>query len=157
MFLTSQLWNSGILTLRLPTVAEKAFRRFRYLANRHPEANFIAVSHSDQKSTDDWIIHIGGEWDVQVVVDPDRLLYAQWGLGISNTWHVFNPWSLYSAYKIGKQEGIWGTSTQSGDKWQMAGTFAVDGEGLVRWVSIAKSADDIPDFKEALRSVAEKR
>jgi len=46
---------------------------------------------------------------------------------------------------------------ESGDKWQMAGTFAVDEEGLVRWVRIAKSADDIPDFKEALWSVAEKR
>jgi len=90
-------------------------------------------------------------------VDPDRLLYAQWGLGISNTWHVFNPWSLYGTYKLGKQEGIWSMPMESGDKWQMAGTFAVDEEGLVRWVRIAKSADDIPDFKEALWSVAEKR
>ena len=41
----------------------------------------------------------------------------------------------------------------SGDRWQMAGSFAVDGEGTVRWVRLAKTADDLPEFKEGLVAV----
>lgn len=113
------------------------------------------MSHSDQESTDDWIIHIGGEWDVLVVVDPERKLYAQWGLGTSTTWHIANPMVLYSAYKLGEQEGIWKRSIESGNKWQIAGSFAMDQEGIVKWAKVAESADDIPDFKDALSAVVQ--
>ena len=43
---------------------------------------------------------------VRMLVDSERKLYAQWGLGVSSFWHVLNPWSLWSLYKTGKQEGI---------------------------------------------------
>lgn len=85
-----------------------------------------------------------------MVVDPERQLYSQWGLGLSKTWHLLNPWTLYSGYKLGKEEGIWGRPTEGGDKWQMAGTFVIDNDGVVRYAKVAKSADDIPDFKETL-------
>jgi len=90
---------------------------------------------------------------VQVIVDTGRVIYAQWGLGVSSAWHVLNPWSMYSVYKLGKKEGIWNMPTESGNRWQTSGSFAVDTGGVVRWAKVARSADDIPDFKEALRAL----
>jgi hypothetical protein len=115
--------------------------------------NFYAVSHSAASDTEDWVIACGGEWSVTVVTNPDRTLYGQWGLGTSSTWHVLSPWSLWGVYKLGKGEGIWNRPTNSGTRWQTAGSFAVDGEGVVRWVRVAQSADDMPDFREALKAV----
>ena len=123
------------------------------MAGKHPEVNFVAVSHSSEEATAKWTIAVGGEWAVHVIVDEKREIYAQWGLGISNTWHVLNPWSLYSVYKLGKQENIWNKPTESGSRWQTSGSFAVDGEGVVKWVKVAKAADEIPNFREALEAV----
>jgi hypothetical protein len=133
--------------------AEKTFHELRNYANKNKEVNFVAVSHSDKEATEKWVIAVGGEWETQVIVDSEREIYAQWGLGVSSAWHVLNPWSMYSVYKLGKQEGIWNKPTESGNRWQTSGSFAVDGEGIVKWSKIAKAADDIPNFKEALKSV----
>lgn len=123
------------------------------MAGKHPEINFVAVSHSDEEATEKWVISVGGEWDVHVVVDVERELYAQWGLGVASTWHVLNPWSMYSVYQLGKKENIWNLPTESGSRWQTSGSFAVDGEGAVRWTGVAKAADDIPDFRDALKAL----
>ncbi|PQE05432.1 Thioredoxin-like fold protein [Rutstroemia sp. NJR-2017a BVV2] len=131
--------------------AEKSFLTFRALANTHPNINFIAISHSTSSSTDNWVISLGGSWSVEVIVDESRELYAQWGLGTSSAWHVLNPWSLWGAYSLGKGEGIWNRPTESGTRWQTAGSWAVDGEGVVRWGGAAKAADEVQDFKEAVR------
>lgn len=90
----------------MSSVAEKTFQQLRKLAGKNPEVNFVAVSHSSEEATEKWVIAVGGEWDVHVIVDEKREIYAQWGLGVSSTWHVLNPWSLYSVYKLGKQENI---------------------------------------------------
>jgi hypothetical protein len=113
----------------------------------------VAVSHSDEQATEKWVIAVGGEWETKVIVDAEREIYAQWGLGSSSAWHVLNPWSMYSVYKLGKKEGIWNKPTESGTRWQTSGSFAIDGEGVVRWAQVSKAADDIPDFREALKSV----
>ncbi len=115
--------------------------------------NFIAISHSSEEATEKWIIAVGGEWDVNVIVDADRELYAKWGLGVGTAWHVLNPWSIYSVYRLGKKEKIWNRPTESGNRWQTSGSFAVDGKGIVRWGRVAKTADDIPDFNEALQAL----
>jgi len=70
---------------------------------------------------------------VEVIVDEQRKLYAQWGLGEAGTWHEFNPKVMYSAYKLGRDEGIWGTEEQTGSRWQVGGAFVVDSGGWVRW------------------------
>ncbi|TVY22817.1 hypothetical protein LHYA1_G008275 [Lachnellula hyalina] len=134
-------------------VAEKTFQELRKLAGKHPEINFVAVSHSDEEATEKWVISVGGEWDVHVVVDAERELYAQWGLGVASTWHVLNPWSMYSVYQLGKKENIWNLPTESGSRWQTSGSFAVDGDGAVRWTGVAKAADSIPDFRDALKAL----
>ncbi|CAG8979572.1 hypothetical protein HYALB_00013456 [Hymenoscyphus albidus] len=133
--------------------AEKTFQQLRRFAGKYPEINFIAVSHSDQKATDNWVISVGGQWDVQLVVDEEREAYAQWGLGVSSAWHVLNPWSLYSAYRLGRQEKIWNKPTESGSRWQTSGSFAIDERGVVKWAKIASAADEVPDFKDALKAV----
>lgn len=139
--------------LLLHLVAEKTFKQIRQLAHKTPEVNFVAVSHSDQESTDKWIISIGGQWEVQVIVDADRELYAKYGLGASSAWHVLNPWSMYSVYKLGKAENIWNKPTESGNRWQTSGNFAVDKDGVMKWSKVAQTADDIPNFTDALKAL----
>lgn len=63
--------------------------------------------------------------------------------------------SLYSAVQLGKTEGIWNRTTESGTRWQTGGAFAVDRAGKVRWVSIARSASDVPDLGAALKALKE--
>lgn len=94
---------------------------------------------------------------MDVIADPDRDLYAAWGLGTSSTWHALNPWSLYSAYRLGKDEGIWNTPTQSGSRWQTSGAFAVDARGFVRYAQVAGAADYVPDFEEMVGTLEMER
>lgn len=140
--------------------AEKTLLRLRTLAAAHPEVAFIAVSHSNQEATEKWLTDIGGAEDkdsnnaVQIVVDDaTRSLYRAWGLGYSGLWHVLNPSSLREALRIGKEEAIGVRSTESGSRWQRAGSFAVDKAGIVRWTAVPDKADEFPEFEEGIRAV----
>jgi hypothetical protein len=139
------------------TVAEKTFLQMRTVAAQHQDqADFVAISHSDQLATEHWLASLSTPEEnsaVRVVVDEQRIIYASWGLGVSSLWHVLNPSSLWSVYTLGKQEGIWNRPTESGTRWQTAGTFVVDGEGNVKLSKPSVSADEVPDFEEALRSL----
>jgi hypothetical protein len=42
-----------------------------------------------------------------VIIDEARDLYHAWGLGIGSTWYTMNPKALWSAWKLGTEEGIW--------------------------------------------------
>lgn len=97
---------------------------------------------------------VGGAWSVQVVVDEDREIYANWGLGISTTWHLLNPWTEIARQKLGKQEGNWGRKVDpSGNRWVVGGSWATDEMGTIKWGGASKSADEIPDLVEACKSV----
>ncbi|KAJ4367405.1 hypothetical protein N0V83_006987 [Neocucurbitaria cava] len=98
--------------LKFPAVdgrpfTEKLFLQLRSLANRHTSIHFIAVSHCTQAATDEWLKKLGGAWNVDVIIDPNRDLYALWGLGISNWGHVLHPRNGYNQYLLGKKEGVW--------------------------------------------------
>ena len=134
-------------------VAEKTFKQFRSAAALHRGISFVALSHSNQDSTEKWLKDVGGAGQVQILVDPTRKSYAKWGLGVSSFWHVLSPWSLWSVYKSGRQDGIWNRPTESGNRWQTAGSFAVDGSGTVKWSKKAESAEDIPDFSQAVSAL----
>ncbi|KAK2630245.1 hypothetical protein QTJ16_001065 [Diplocarpon rosae] len=136
--------------------AEKTFLSLRDHASKHPITTHIAVSHSSPAATETWLASVGGPGSVQVLVDDAREIYAQWGLGVSSTWHVLNPWSLWEVYALGKREGIWNRPTESGSRWQTAGSFAVDGEGVVRWARVMGKADEVPDFEEGDRVLGER-
>ena len=59
--------------------------------------------------------------------------------------------SIPSVSKLQKEDGIKVRDTESGNRWQTAGNFAVDGRGVVKWSRKDQSADDIPDFDEAIQ------
>ncbi|KAL1903559.1 hypothetical protein Sste5346_000187 [Sporothrix stenoceras] len=158
--------------------AEKTFRSLAALSEDRPELMCIAVSQASREVTDLWVADIGGAWEVEVVADPERSLYARWGLGLNTSWQMFNPRALYATYALGRDEGIWsrawgghkkvpvpesskpssepGTgssapgSTANGNKWQMGGGFAVDVAGGIRWVHVPVASEDIVDFNPVL-------
>lgn len=136
--------------------AEKIFKNLTALSVRHKEVHFIAVSHSSAEATERWVVHVGGNWEVRVVVDEERELYARWGLGLSNTWHVMSPLTLYKTFRLGKDENIWNRPAESGTRWQTGGAFAVDKDGTVKWAKPAATADEIPDLDAALTSLGVK-
>jgi hypothetical protein len=70
------------LIFHLPAVAEATFLAMRTAAIKHPDINFIAISHSDQPSTEKWLNAVGGPGSVRVIVDAEREIYAKWGLGV---------------------------------------------------------------------------
>jgi hypothetical protein len=150
------------------------------LANKHPTLHFIAISHASPAITQTWVNALGGAWAVEVIVDETRELHAMWGLGVSKTWHVLNPWTVAAERKLGNEEGIWvrdvsgrkeyareskagnkpvpGADVKevgngSGSRWQIAGSWAVDGRGLVRWGGVSASADDRGDLEEGIRAL----
>lgn len=80
--------------------AQKTFLNLRTLANRHQGTlRCIAVSHSSPEATKKWLDLLGGAWQVQVVVDEERAIYAAWGLGLGNTWYLFNPTTQIQGWK----------------------------------------------------------
>ena len=135
--------------------AESTFLNLREIARANRNIDFISVSHSSEEATDTWLKSLpqaGSEpSNLRVVVDPDS--YAAYGLGPSSYSHVLSPWALYEVWRLGKEEGIWNRPTESGSRWQTAGFFAIDGEGIVRWGRAARRADDIPDFEEAVDAI----
>ena len=69
---------------------------------------------------------------MNVIVDEQRKIYARWGLGVSSWLHLANPAAFWSVYKLGKSEGIWNRPTESGYRWQTAGTWAIDQNGIIK-------------------------
>ncbi|KAI1264073.1 hypothetical protein F5Y18DRAFT_95262 [Xylariaceae sp. FL1019] len=130
--------------------AEKTFKALTRLSTQHPEIHFLAVSHSSSESTERWVVSVGGNWDVQVLIDEERDLYALFGLPTSSTWHVLSPIALYNTLQLGKQEGVWNRPTESGNRWQTAGAFAIDKDNIVRWKWVANRADDLADLDKAV-------
>lgn len=136
-------------------VTEKLFLQLRSLANRHTSIRFVAISHCTQQSTDDWIRKLGGAWNVDVVVDQSRELYALWGLGISNWGHVLNPRNGYNQYMLGKKEGVWGQPGvgEGGCRWQIGGAYAADAQGIVKWGGPMKSVDEAVPLEDGIKAL----
>lgn len=87
---------------------------------------------------------------VTVVVDADREIYAQWGLGTVSWSHVLSPAALVSIWNLGREDGIWNRPTESGNRWQSSGNWTVDGEGYVKWGGPAARADEVVDIDGAI-------
>jgi hypothetical protein len=140
--------------LIIQQVAEKNFLELRRLANKYPNIHCIAVSHSSQAATDKWTLALGGKWAVEIVIDEERELYANWGLGISNSWHLISPAVGVAARKLGTEDNIWPREVDpSGNRWQTGGAWATDKMGTVRWGGASKWAAEIPDLQAACAAV----
>lgn len=133
---------------------EKLFLTMRSLANRHTSIRFVAVSHCTEQATKDWVNKIGGAWNVEIVVDQDREVYALWGLGMSSYAHLLNPRNGFNQIKLGKTEGVWGQQIgEGGCRWQTGGAYAVDERGLVKWGRPMNSVDEALNFDEACQAL----
>jgi hypothetical protein len=128
--------------------AEATVRQMSTLAKEHPAIDFIAVTHSDDKPSRRWCDAFGGAPGVQIVPDPDRAHYAVWGVGLSDREHFAGRSSLAAVGRL-LDEGIH-NRWASGNRWQAAGTFAIDAAGIVRWRHFPTHAGDLPPLPDAV-------
>jgi hypothetical protein len=108
------------------------------------ELDRVAVSHAPADATARWCEAIGGCGDVRLLHDPERESYAAWGLGRSSLGHFMGRRSLAEVGRLAKR-GI-RNRHPDGTRWQQAGTFAVDADGIVRWRHLPRHAGDLPDL-----------
>jgi len=132
--------------------AEATVRQMAALASTHPRVEFIAVTHSDDRPTQRWCDAFGGAPGVKLVPDPDRALYAAWGVGLSDRKHFAGSQSLAAVRRL-LDEGIH-NRWASGNRWQAAATFAVDLTGTVRWRHAPAHAGDLPPLDDAVSALA---
>ena len=131
--------------------AEATMLGLREAAARSPELRFIAVSHAPAEATERWCRDIGGAGEVRVVSDPARSAYAAWGLARSSLGHFMGRRSLSAVAALARR-GIRNRHPH-GTRWQPAGTFALDGEGVVRWRHLPAHAGELPDLDAAERAL----
>jgi hypothetical protein len=132
--------------------AEATLRAMRDAAAADPVVQWVAVSHAATDATDRWCQGVGGSGGVQVVSDSSRQSYAAWGLGQTSVSHFMGRRSLGAAGRLARQ-GIRNTHP-TGTRWQSAGTFALDRDGVVRWRHLPEHAGDLPDLDAARTAVA---
>ena len=128
--------------------AERTMQTLRDGATRAPEVQWLAISHAPAQDTERWCRAVGGAGDVRVASDPSRRSFAAWGLGRTSLGHFMGRRSLSAVASLARQ-GV-RNRHPDGTRWQSAGTFALDREGIVRWRQIPAHAGDLPDVDEAL-------
>lgn len=80
--------------------AKQTFLALRTLSNRYAGVlHCIAVSHSSPAATSKWLDMLGGAWNISIVIDEKRELYAAWGLRTSSAWYVLNPATQVASWK----------------------------------------------------------
>jgi hypothetical protein len=131
-------------------LAERTMQMLREGAARAPEIQWIAISHAPEQTTARWCRAVGGAGHVQVLSDPSRRWYAEWGLGLTSVGHFLGRESLGAAASLARR-GI-RNRHPSGTRWQSAGTFALDRDRIVRWRAIPAHARDLPDLDQAAAS-----
>jgi hypothetical protein len=131
--------------------AEATLRAMREAAAADAAVQWMAVSHAPADATDRWCRGIGGAAGVQVVSDHSRRSYAAWGLGQTRMTHFLGRRSLSAVGRLARQ-GIRNTHP-TGTRWQSAGTFALDGERIVRWRHLPEHAGDLSDFDAARAAI----
>jgi hypothetical protein len=122
-------------------------------AAAEPEIAFVAVSHASTGATARWCDAVGGMDAIRVLIDDGRVHYATWGLGRTNLAHFAGRRSLTEVGRLARA-GV-RNRHPDGTRWQRAGTFAVDGEGLVRWSHLPEHAGEVPDLGAAIAALRE--
>jgi alkyl-hydroperoxide reductase/thiol specific antioxidant family protein len=131
--------------------AELTMRMLREASRHSPEVHWIAVSHAPPEATEQWCQALGGVPGVRVASDPSRRAYADWGLGRTGLAHFLGRRSLVAVGSLARR-GIRNRHPH-GTRWQSAGTFGLDGQGIVRWRLLPAHAGDLPDLDSALRAI----
>jgi peroxiredoxin len=124
--------------------AEATARDLVRAAAEYPDVQWIAVTHASQEPTDRWCAAVGLGGGVHVIADPDRSLYATWGVGPTGLRHFAGRRSLTAVAALARQ-GIRNRHPH-GSRWQGAATFAVDADGILRLTHFPAHAGDLPDL-----------
>lgn len=131
--------------------AELTMQRLRDAAEAWPQVQWIAISHAPAHATGRWCKQVGGCAGVSVASDPSRAAYARWGLGRTSLGHFLGRRSLTGVMSLARS-GVHNRHPH-GTRWQTAGTFALDPEGIVRWRHLPSHAGEVPDLEPAVRAV----
>jgi hypothetical protein len=132
--------------------AEATLRSLRDAARSRPDVQWVAISHAPAPATDRWVAALGGAGDVILLSDTERRRYAAWGLGRTSLAHFLGRRSLVAVGRLARQ-GIRNRHPH-GTRWQRAGTFAVDRDGVVRWRHLPEHAGELPTLEQAAASIA---
>ncbi|KAI0894001.1 hypothetical protein F4806DRAFT_127053 [Annulohypoxylon nitens] len=129
--------------------AQKSFLALRDLAIKNQgRLTCIAVSHSSREATWKWVDILGGAWNVEVVIDEDRAIYAAWGLGLSNFWYMFNPTTQMQGWKEKGWLGI-----KVANSLQRTGSIKPDGTPSGATSTVVAGAGSAPDASEGPSTV----
>jgi hypothetical protein len=131
--------------------AEQTLCLLREAAASSPETQWIAISHAAGPATEQWCDAVGGADGVRVASDPSRRAYADWGLGRTSLGHFLGRRSLSAVASLAGR-GV-RNRHPDGTRWQSAGTFALDGQAIVRWRHLPAHAGDLPSLDSALSAV----
>jgi hypothetical protein len=131
--------------------AELTMKTLDRASSRHPEIQFLAVSHGTPAATRRWCAELQMGYGVMVVDDPAGEIYAAWGLGLTSLRHFLGVRSVCRAAALAAR-GI-RNRHPSGNRWQQAGTFGLDAAGVLRWRHLPAHAGDLPDVDAAARAV----
>lgn len=127
--------------------AEATARDMVRAAGEHPDVQWIAITHAPQEATDEWCSAIGMGPGVLVLADPERSLYATWGVGTTKLGHFAGHRSLRAVASLARR-GIRNRHPH-GSRWQGAATVAVDADGIVRLTHFPAHAGELPDLDAA--------
>jgi hypothetical protein len=131
--------------------AEATLRSLRDAARSRPDLQWVAISHAPAAATERWTAAVGGAGHVVILSDPERRHYAAWGLGRTSIGHFLGRRSLAAVGRLAR-EGVRNRHPH-GTRWQTAGTFAVDRDGVVRWRHLPEHAGELPPLGEAEASI----
>jgi peroxiredoxin len=146
-----ELRTAGVAFLRHAgcPFAEATAQGLVRAAQAHPDVQWVAVSHAPEAATDSWCAAVGMN-GVHVIADPERSLYATWGVGTTPLRHFAGARSLRGVAALAR-EGI-RNRHPVGSRWQGAATFAVDADGIVRLAHFPEHAGELPDFDAVARA-----
>ncbi|GAM83936.1 hypothetical protein ANO11243_019260 [Dothideomycetidae sp. 11243] len=140
--------------------AEKEVRLLAEASSANARLHVVIVQHSPEAQTQEWFVRIGGHsmfpdmGRVTLVADPERKMYAAWGIGQLGWTSMVNADIMRTLHKQKLQEGLDITKGDwSNYRWQNSGGFAVDSSGKITWHKLAKDSSDICDYGEAADSL----
>ena len=125
--------------------AERDVKNLVVCAKENPDVRVFVVSHGARQATNEWLVKIGGAEGLAVIIDKQRELYAEWGLGDSNVLHFLGLRSLLGVVRLWFS-GIFNRSA-SGTRWQRSGIFLIK-NGQISWRFIPKTENEfsLPDM-----------
>lgn len=109
----------------------------------------VVISFGCQKGASHWLQETGCQYDM--LLDPDRKMYAAFGLGASLRQVLnFNNMLLYAEYVMDNMEFPRGLPSIQEDMFQLGGDFVLDEQGRVLFSHRCQSPIDRPSVEDIL-------